>query len=407
MVGGCGLTKARFGELSSRQGQSMEYGVNYIPSKNWYYFWQEFDGREVEADFCAIEQLGAKHIRLQLRWDLFQPSASFVSPVMHDRLRNILDIAERHDLQVYVTLFVGWLSGFWFLPPFARERHIIKDGEMIEAEQTLIRGLADIGAHKAFSGVDLGNEIDMYAWHYTRFDKTDGDIWYRTLAKTCEDTFGNKVVTLGVDHQPWLDGTFFSRQTLTSVGNAVSLHTWPCFTGAADFGYDSDVSVRLPQLMTELVKAYDDAVPIWIQEVGIPAGAGDAQRFLVPAAQHAKNAGVEKFTWWCSHDVDRKWTGFADMEYGLGLLDVDNKVKPAGKAFSQAVLDRHRTPYKPELAISIDDGKITLAHQCAFAKLSRNEAVTFIHVDRVNDAAYCARRGIKKIVSAEDALREA
>jgi len=44
--------------------------------------------------------------------------------------------------------------------------------------------------------------------------------------------------------------------------------------------------------------------------------------------------GVSWFSYWDSHDVDRKFD-FNPLEYTLGLLTNDGKVKPAGQVFKQ------------------------------------------------------------------------
>jgi hypothetical protein len=46
--------------------------------------------------------------------------------------------------------------------------------------------------------------------------------------------------------------------------------------------------------------------------------------------------GVNWFTYWDSHDVDRKFD-FNPLEYTLGLLTNDGKVKEQGRVFKQLV----------------------------------------------------------------------
>ena len=44
--------------------------------------------------------------------------------------------------------------------------------------------------------------------------------------------------------------------------------------------------------------------------------------------------GVSWFSYWDSHDVDRKFD-FNALEYSLGLMTNDGRVKPAGRVFKQ------------------------------------------------------------------------
>ena len=52
----------------------LKFGVNYVPSKDWFFSWQNFNYGAVDEDLAAIASLGADHIRMHLRWDLFHPN---------------------------------------------------------------------------------------------------------------------------------------------------------------------------------------------------------------------------------------------------------------------------------------------------------------------------------------------
>ena len=65
----------------------------------------------------------------------------------------------------------------------------------------------------------------------------------------------------------------------------------------------------------------------WTDPANVP-------RFLQESTLKAIHAGVSWFTWWCSHDLDRRYT-FAPLEYSLGLIAQDRKIKPAGRVFHE------------------------------------------------------------------------
>ena len=56
--------------------------------------------------------------------------------------------------------------------------------------------------------------------------------------------------------------------------------------------------------------------------------------WLETAVLAAIDSGVSWFTYWDSHDVDRKFE-FNSLEYSLGLLTNDGKVKEQGRVFKQ------------------------------------------------------------------------
>ena len=97
--------------------------------------------------------------------------------------------------------------------------------------------------------------------------------------------------------------------------------------------------------MSALARAYagDPHKPIWIQEYGASETwmpKKDIPAYVERTTLAGVEAGVSWHTWWASHDIDRKFR-FAELEYGLGLLTVDNKPKEGTQAF-KAVADAYR-----------------------------------------------------------------
>ena len=73
----------------------------------------------------------------------------------------------------------------------------------------------------------------------------------------------------------------------------------------------------------------------------------DLPRYARLLIDNALRAQPWALTWWCSHDVDRRLTGFDDLEYDLGLLTVHNELKPIGIAVSQAIAEQRATMQSP------------------------------------------------------------
>ena len=72
--------------LSLSASACYRFGVNYTPTRQWYYCWNDFDADGIRRDLDTIAELGADHIRLQLIWPWFQPNPNWVSPAHLDRL---------------------------------------------------------------------------------------------------------------------------------------------------------------------------------------------------------------------------------------------------------------------------------------------------------------------------------
>ena len=62
------------------------FGVNYTPSHNWWFCWNDWNPDPIKRDLDAIAALGADHLRILLIWPFFQPNPKWVSPAHLERL---------------------------------------------------------------------------------------------------------------------------------------------------------------------------------------------------------------------------------------------------------------------------------------------------------------------------------
>lgn len=129
------------------------FGVNYVPSKRWYYFWNDFDADSVARDLDVIASLGVDHIRMLLIWAYFQPNRTWVSPTHLDRVEKLLVLAGRRGLDVHLSMLNGWFA-FKILTPFDDPN---KPGDfycaprMLQAEELLFREVAGrVKRHRNF-----------------------------------------------------------------------------------------------------------------------------------------------------------------------------------------------------------------------------------------------------------------
>jgi hypothetical protein len=98
-------------------------------------------------------------------------------------------------------------------------------------------------------------------------------------------------------------------------------------------------STRILTAFAALVRSYagDAKKPVWAGEfntcIEVLPEKQQAQ-WLETAVTSAIEYGVSWFSYWNSHDVNRKFA-FNTLEYSLGLLTNDGKVKEQGKVFKQ------------------------------------------------------------------------
>ncbi len=184
------------------------FGVNYTPSHNWWFCWNDWNPDPIARDLDAIAALGADHLRILLVWPFFQPNPKWVSPLHLDRLDQLLTLMGQRRLDALVTVFTGQLSGWYFLPPFNRlSDGFFTDTTMLDAEELFVRELARVlSPHDNVIGFDLGNEINT-CWSA---DTAAGDAWMSRTFALMNSALPGRMHINGVDHMPWFRDTTFS-----------------------------------------------------------------------------------------------------------------------------------------------------------------------------------------------------
>src|SRR5437660_7808941 len=83
------------------------FGVNYTPSHNWWFCWNDWNADPIRRDLDAIAALGADHLRLMLIWPVFQPNPKWVSTAHLEHLDQLLTLMSERNLDALVTGFPG------------------------------------------------------------------------------------------------------------------------------------------------------------------------------------------------------------------------------------------------------------------------------------------------------------
>jgi endo-1,4-beta-mannosidase len=312
-------------------------GVNYTPSSNWYFCWNDWHIDPIKRDLDAIAALGADHMRIMLIWPSFQPNPQWVSPAHLERLSQLLTEMGVRGLDALITVFTGQLSGWMFLPPFNKpDPAMYNDAEIWAAQELMIREVSRIlKTHRNIVGYDFGNEINT-CW---AAETAVGDAWMAKMFSLMNSTCPGAVHVNGVDHNPWFKPTTFSARALAANPLPV-IHAYPYWTGATKFGGPMDPpSTGLITAFAALVRSYagNPHKPVWAGEFNTcieELTEKQQAAWLERAVTQAADSGVNWFTYWDSHDVNRKFA-FNSLEYSLGLLTNDGRVKEQGRVFKQ------------------------------------------------------------------------
>jgi hypothetical protein len=324
------------------------FGVNYVPSRNWYYCYNDWDVVAIAHDFDRIAEIDADHLRVMVIWPWFQPNPDYVSTAHLDRLDQMMQLAAERKLDVLPTIYTGWLSGFHFNPPYLENEPFFTSPKWALVQDLYLEQISRrMQAHPNFLVFDIGNEINCNWPCSTR----EGDAWMERVFDRMRKLCPNRVYVNGVDHQPWFSDTAFTARALVAQQAMVALHCWPYWAQAGKYGKPLDPPyIKLAAGMTALARSLgnDPQKPVWIEEFGacsVEMPEDDVPRWLEATVLAAMDEGASWFTWWASHDVDRRFQ-FNSFEYELGLMTTDNRIKEQGRTFRELARAYRGQPVK-------------------------------------------------------------
>ncbi|GAA1492258.1 glycoside hydrolase 5 family protein [Curtobacterium herbarum] len=375
----------------------MRFGVNHTPSVGWFHSWLDFSPSDTARDLEAIAGLGADHVRIFPLWPVVQPNRTLIRPAALQDVATVVDIAGSFGLDVNVDALQGHLSSFDFVPSWLdswHRRNMFTDPDVVASTADYVRALAAAVADRPnLLGVTIGNEVNQFAHapHPAPFPTTpaQGHAWAAAMVDAARAGLGSStgaaasgtgreargtsassprqpLVTVAQYDAAWYDDAQpFGPEHAAEHGDATVTHSW-VFNGAARLhGALGAGSVRHGEYLLQLAAAWNGRAdrPNWLQEVGAPTNVvdvADAPDFTEQTIRHALDvqhlAGI---TWWCSHDVSRSLADFPELEYDLGLLTNDGRVKPTGERFREMALasghGRHQAPAPPSTALVLDD----------------------------------------------------
>lgn len=329
------------------------FGANYTPSKDWMFQWMSIDADVVRADFAALAGLGMDHVRVFPLWPTLQPNRTLIRGKALDDIALVADIAAEFDLDIAVDVIQGHMSGFDFVPAWLVNWHdgnMFVDEPAIRAQADLVRAVYDTVRDRSnFLGLTLGNELNQFQLpNPAAMPATSDQIghWLRSLLEAPADPDPRHLITHSEnDHLWYRDEHPFLPVHAARLGDVTTVHSWIFNGTAATYGGLTPQSVRHAEWMIELSKAFatDPRRQVWLQEVGAPSMNLSEDQMPEFASRTVEAAltteGLYGITWWCSHDVSRSLGDYKDLEYSLGLLDVDNTVKPLGRRFAELIAD--------------------------------------------------------------------
>ena len=309
------------------------FGVNYTPSHDWWFCWNDWNIDPIKRDLDALAALRVDHLRIFPIWPFFQPNATWISTAHLDRLSQLLIEMQLRDMDAVVAVFTGQLSGPRFLPSFNKSgAEFYIDKNMWSSQELYV---STMKSHPNVIGFDFGNEMET-CWSAPL---SVGDAWMARMFALMKDAYPSGLHLNGASYDSWFSEATFSPQALAATPIPV-MHSYPYWSGSLKYGGPMDPpSTRLMPAFAALIRSYagDRNKPVWAAEFNtcieeLPEKQQAA--WLDRAVNEAIGEGVCWYTYWDSHDTNRKFK-FNTLEYSLGLFTNDGKLKEQGVVFKQ------------------------------------------------------------------------
>lgn len=361
-------------------GSRFFVGCNYWSSHAGTNMWRDWRPEEVEADFKALSENGVQVLRVFPRWDDFQPlvmhrgggsayrelrmgedplpdtyfGKAGVDEEMISRLRTLVDLAHKYNLQLIVCMITGWMSGRMLSPTAFDRFNLLTDPFVLRWQvrltHILVREFKDAPAIVAW---DLGNECNCLG---SRQGPSQMWAWSNAIAGAIRLEDPTRPVVSGMHGltvDPESSASIIDQGETTDV---LCTHPYPVFTPHSKV--DRVNTIRNAFHAACETQLYSDIgnAPAFVEEAGsLGPGASSEQvaaNYLHNMLWNSYAHGCLGLLWWCGHDqtllnqTPYDWCG---MERHLGLLRPDRTPKATmnvlgkfGRMVEHVRLPRHR-----------------------------------------------------------------
>ena len=328
-------------------------GVNYVPSRGWLTHLDLWDADAVDRDFEALKRVGVKAIRYLPLWHQLQPTPEHADPTSLERLDKVIELAEKHGIFVQLGILNSWMSGGTFLPSWANG-NVFKDPAIIAGELALVRDIAQrYAGRRILQGYDIGNELNVLEGRMNlELDSRAVEEWQARIVDSVRRHASGSLIVNGV-------GTGFSEsfniESIAQSTDYMAVHSYPYFHGTSRL--DPWLGQRTTYSTNYIISwAEMTGKPVLMQELGVSqqwVPPGNVPKYLKLTFLSNWLEGATGYLWWCSHDIDPDFAvsdsglykeystarvqlenKFSELNYDMGILDNDNRPKPAAEAFA-------------------------------------------------------------------------
>lgn len=272
--------------------EAFRLGVNYWPSETAMDWLARYDPVAVRCDFTRIAAAGMNTVRVFLRWEDLQPTASTINS---DALASVIDTADAATeaaVDLIVTLFTGHMSGVNWIPMWATGgddgddrfrvvssggvqsrsrvlRNWYSDAAITDAQAVMAdRVAAALSGHSAVWAWDLGNENSNCT---IPPDPTAADRWLERMSSVLRARDPRVHITIGTHMEDLENERVIGVAQAARWCDFVCMHGYPAYANWSTGPIDENLVPFLAELTAWL--AAD--TPVLLAEFGqstVPLG---------------------------------------------------------------------------------------------------------------------------------------
>ncbi|WP_431927959.1 beta-galactosidase trimerization domain-containing protein [Micromonospora wenchangensis] len=304
-------------------------GVDYHPSAAGCRIWTDWDPQALRRDFRAMADAGLNTVRIFMFWRDFEPTPGHHDPVVFDRLRTAVDLADAAGLACVLSLLTIWMNGQRLDLPWRRGRSLIDDPELLDRQRAYARRAA-IALHGAGNvlAVDLGDEIANVDPTAARLPPETVAAWQTSLAETLRAHLPGLLVTQANDPSGVLGAAPFGPDNAAGL-DLIALHGFPTW---APVSIESTSSYKASNLVPFLVRyARAFGVPLVDELTSYGTDEATTAAYLRAATAAALGNGAAGVLAWCWQDIASAEEPYQQRpgERFVGLHRLDGTPRPA------------------------------------------------------------------------------
>ena len=337
-------------------------GVNYWPPETAMRWLTHYDGAAVRRDLGRIAVSGMDTVRIFLRWDDLQPTATAIDGRALAAVVDTADAAHDAGVELVVTLFTGHMSGVNWIPRWAtggddgdvrfrvvsgtdiREPMVLRnwysDPEIVDAQASLAGAVGTaLAGHPALWAWDLGNESSNCT---IPPDEGTARAWLERMTSVLRTHDPGRAITIGTHMEDLEHDRVIGPALAAEWCDFVCMHGYPIYADFATGPTDPHVVPFLAELTTWLA----GGAPLLFEELGHPTarpgqlpvgmqvGEDEAAVYVARTLDALRDSGAMGALLWCYSDYDPSLDAAPPLDVAVhertfGLWRTDGTPKPA------------------------------------------------------------------------------